>query len=65
MHRIIYMKATGKYTVVYTDKDKPDFVLYMMHKKDEKIVHFETTEGAEQAIENLGNTEFSLYYMGK
>ena len=65
MHRIIYMRETGKYTVIYTDKDKPSFVLYMMHKKDEKIVHFSTQDGAEQAIENLGNSDFSLYYMGR
>lgn len=65
MHRIIYMNATGKYTVIYTDKDKPDFVLYMMHKKDEKIMHFSTMDGAQQAIENLGNPDFSLYYMGR
>lgn len=65
MHRIIYMKDEGKYSVIFTDKNNSDFILYMMQKKDKKIVYFSTTEGAEKAIEDLGNTEFSLYYMGK
>ena len=65
MHKIIYMKDEEKYTVIFTDKNNSSFVLYMMKKKDKKIVYFSTMEGAEQAIENLGNIDFSLYYMGK
>jgi len=64
MHRIIYMKDKDKYTVVFTNTNK-GFVSYMMYKKNKKIVYFKDVTEAEEAIENLTNPEFSLYYMGK
>ncbi len=64
MYKIIYNKGKNQYSVIYTHTAE-SLVLYMMYKLNNRIVFFDTIDAAEIAVENLGKTELSQYFMGK
>lgn len=64
MYKIIYNNGKNHYSVIFTHPTE-SLVLYMMYKLNKRIVFFDNVDEAQIAIENLGKTELSKYFMGK
>ena len=64
MYKIIYNKGKNQYSVIFTNPQQ-EIVLYMMYKLNKRIVFFDTLDEAQIAVENLGKTELSQYFMGQ
>lgn len=64
MYKVIYNTGKNSYSVIFTNPTKK-IVLYMMYKLNKRIVYFDDITEAQIAIENLGKTEISKYFMGQ
>jgi len=64
--KVIHSKKRNQYSVILVSEclDKMDDVRYLKYRKNDRIVFFNNHQNALNAIEQLSNTEFSLYYMG-